>query len=159
MPMVSSDENPQWIQELTEVEHTLDKASANAALQLENYFSTDVLEDLEDASSKKDKDTKDKGASDDQAKKMKSLKKDLKDIAERVDALEEIKELNLPECDDPAGAVLSRISMKHKKKTLKLVYGIVKEYAGSDNADPARIPVLFRELFELCVTGNVSGKD
>ncbi len=125
--------------------------SAGGVLELDTYFtpeSTDALEEIADQT--------ESIFSEEAENKLKKLKKDLKKLTDRVETLEEDAETSmLPESDDPVGALLARLAMKDRKRTFKIVYGIVKEYAGSNNADPARIPLLFRELFELCVTGNL----
>ncbi len=154
MPTEPTDDNPVWIQELNEVEKSTQAIPTAGSLFLDKYFDVDTSDADEGELSPNET-----SCSDEQEKKMKSLKKNIKELADRVDALEETAWLDVPEGEDPVGTLLSRIALKDKKRTFKLIYGIVKEYAGSQNADPARIPVLFRELFEMCVTGDVRKKD
>lgn len=147
MPTESVPQEP----DIAETRDPEEQAGSGGVLRLENYF-IPVADDPEQI-----RDTAQADAAEDVAEKLRSLKKSIKKCNERIDTLaEEAETFQLPEGEDPVAALLVRLAMKEKKKTFKLIYGIVKEYAGSDNADPARIPVLFRELFELCATGTVS---
>ncbi len=149
MGMLLIDNLPSQEDETLHPENAKQESMLTGVLQLDNYFPP--VSPNEERSSEKTE-----SAFFDAENKLKKLKKDVKKLTDRVETLEEDVEANqLPECDDPVGALLARLAMKDRKRTFKVVYGIVKEYAGSGNADPARIPALFRELFELCVTGNV----